>query len=309
MSEITDKKAIQAAEFVNLTVGKRSLNFAGEDIFYKLSKNESRPVAIESAPVFFVGADGKTYDTNRYKIGIRNNQLAGIMSKRYTFISNEKAYQLIQDSGFKPERTDFSKTGNAMFVQVFSDDASGLRPHTFTAQGESDKVEVGLLIRNSIDGTTSFGGDIFTYRSRCSNGAVVGKKSLGSFSVKHVGQYEKLVAVFKAQLNRAFELSTKVKTYYQKATEVKINQEIAESLIKTKLPQKFLPDFISIDEKITILADKNRTVWEGFNAITEKAWHGIHGQDGKSLDITTRKQYTERANSWLMATVAPLVVA
>lgn len=304
---VTDKKEIQSAEFVNLAVGKRSLNFSGEDIFYKLAKNESRPVAIESAPVYFVGADGRTYDTKRYKVGIRNNQLAGIMSKRYTFISNEKAYQLITDAGFKPERTDFSKNGNAMFVQVFSDEAKGLAPHTFTNDGNGDRVDVGLMIRNSIDGTTAFGGDIFTYRSRCSNGAVLGKKSLGSFSVKHVGQYERLVAVFRSQLNRAFDLSMKVKAYYQKAAEVKINMEMAETLIKTKLPQKFLPDFINVvkernnPQKI-ILERKDASVWEGFNAITEKAWH-------QDVGITTKKQYTERANSWLINVVEPLMVA
>jgi len=309
MSAITDKQQVQSATLVDLTLGTRKLNFSGEDIYFKLAKNETRQVNIESAPVYFTGADGKIYDTKRYKVGIRNNQLAGIMSNKYTFISNEKAYQLIQDVGFKPERTEFAHNGNAMFVQVFSDSAKGMRPHTFTNDGQNgDKIEVGVMIRNSIDGTTSFGGDIFTYRSRCSNGAIIGRKELGSFSVKHVGQYDRLIAVFKTQLARAFELSMKVKTFYQKSAEVKINQEIADELVKTKLPHKFLPDFINVVKKRgspteLILEDKNRTVWDGFNKITEKTWHD------DELGITTKRQYTERANAWLLNVVQPLVVA
>lgn len=299
---ITDKKAILEAQFMDLTAGKRTLNFIGEDIFYKLTKQEYRPVTIESAPVYFNGADGKLYDTKRYKVGIRNNQLAGIMTNKYTFIANEKAYQLIRDSGFKPTNVEFAHNGNVMFVQVFTDKV-GDGPHMWSNdQNGGDKVQVGVMIRNSIDGTTSFGGDIFTYRSRCANGAIIGKKNLGSFSVKHVGQYDRLVAVFRAQLNRAFDLSVKVKQFYMKAAEVKINQEIAESLIKTKLPQKFLPDFIKVEKKATILQDKNRTVWDGFNEITDKAWHGY-------ISITTKRQYTERANAWLLNVVEPLVVA
>jgi hypothetical protein len=230
-----------------------------------------------------------------------------VVSSKYTFIANEKVHALIQDAGFKPETLKFSKDGYKMFAEVFSDDASGLRPHTFTAQGNGDKIEVGVMIRNSIDGTMAFGGDIFTFRSRCSNGAIIGKQELGSFSVKHVGNYERLIAVFKAQLNRAFELSMKIKPYYQKAAEVKINQELAESLVKTKVPQKFLPDFINVDKQKNspakiILEDKNRTVWDGFNQVTDNAWHG------EKVGITTMRQYTERANAWLMAAVEPLLV-
>lgn len=304
---ISDKKALAQAEFMDLTVGKRTLNFSGEDIFFKLAKNEQRPVSIESAPVFFTGADGKTYDLKRYKVGIRNNQIAGIMSTKYTFISNEKAYSLIKDSGFKPTNVDFAHNGNAMFVQVFSDEVAGA--HVWSNDGKGgDMVNVGVMIRNSIDGTTSFGGDIFTYRSRCSNGAILGKKELGSFSVKHVGQYDRLIAVFRAQLNRAFDLSVKVKNYYMKSAEVKLNQAMAEALVATKLPQKFLPDFIATSKTKNnplqvILEDKNRTVWDAFNKVTENSWH-----EG-DLSIVTRRQYTERANAWLLNTVAPLVEA
>src|ERR1041385_8333832 len=110
------------AEIVDLTLGKRTLNFVGEDLFFKLTKEESKPVSIESAPVFFTGADGKLYDTHRYKVGIRNNQLAGIVSSKYTFISNEKVYQLIRDAGFQtPEKVEFAHNGNVMFATVFSD--------------------------------------------------------------------------------------------------------------------------------------------------------------------------------------------
>jgi len=289
---------------MDLTTGKRSLNYVGEDIFYKLVKQESRPVKIESAPVYFRGADGNTYDTRRYKVGIRNGKLAGIVSNKYTFISNEKVYQLIEDAGFKPTNAEFGSGGNSMFVQVFSDDLHASRDaHVWSNDNQNgDKVEVGLMVRNSIDGTAAFGGDIFTYRSRCSNGAIIGKKSLGSFSVKHVGEYSRLLAVFRAQLNRAFELSTKVKTFYQKSTEVRMNQQLAESLVQTKVPQKFLPDFVSIEDKKTVLHNKDATVWETFNSMTEKAWHA-------DIGITTRRQYTERANAWLINVTEPLLVA
>lgn len=298
---ISDPKAVQQATFLDLTVGKRALNYTGEDLYYRLTQNVSKPVNIESAPVYFAGADGKIYDLKRYKVGIRNGQIAGIMSNKYAFVSNEKAYQLVKDAGFKPTNVEFAHNGNAMFVEVFSDDA-GIGTHSWSNDGKNgDIMNVGVMIRNSIDGTTSFGGDIFTYRSRCSNGAIVGKKELGSFSVKHVGQYERLIAVFRTQLERAFELSTKVKAYYMKAAEVKVNKEMAEALVKTKIPQKFLPDFIKIEKKATILEAKDRTVWDGFNDMTEKAWHS-------DISITTKRQYTERANAWLLNVTEPLLV-
>jgi len=308
MDVITDQKNVKQAEFMNLTVGKRTLNYSGEDIFFKLAKNEIRPVAIESAPVYFVGADGKTYDLNRYKVGIRNNQIAGIMSKKYTFISNEKAYELISDTGFKPSKVEFAHEGNAMFVEVFSDDA-GTGTHTWSNDPEGgDKMEVGVMMRNSIDGTMAFGGDIFTYRSRCSNGAIIGKKDLGSFSVKHVGDYHRLIATVRAHITRAFRLSEKVREYYIKSAEVKMNDEMAKALVATQLPKKFLPDFVNLIKVKNaptqiVLEDKNRTVWDAFNGITERAWH----ENG--LSIVTKRQYTERANAWLLNTVEPLLVA
>jgi hypothetical protein len=298
MSNVLDGRKTEVA-IADLALGKRSVNFTGEDIFYKLTKGEVRQTTIESAPVYFRGADGAIYDTRRYKAGLRNGQLAGIMSNKYTFVSNEKAYELIKSAGFEPTNVEFSNKGNAMFVQVF-DGKSGF----FDADNQGgDKVNVGVMIRNSIDGTTSFGGDIFTYRAACSNGAILGKKELGSFSVKHVGNYERLVATFRMQLGRAFELSRKVKTYYRKAQEVNVNLDIAKALVNTQLPKKFLPEFINVDKHGTVtLQDKNRTVWQGFNDVTEKAWHA------EKLGITSRRQYTERANSWLLNVTEPLLV-
>jgi hypothetical protein len=304
----TNVEEALATKVGGLLLGERKLNFSGESLFEKIVHKRSAPINIETAPMYLTGLDGSIYDPKERKMVLNNGQFVGDVSRRYTVIANEKVYQLIQDAGFKPERTEFDARGNKMFVQVFSDDASGLRPHTFTTDKGGDKIEVGLMVRNDISGHMGFGGDLFTYRSRCSNGAVIGKKELGSFTVKHVGEYTRLVSVMKAMLNRAFDLGMKIKPFYQKATEVAINQEIADKLLKTEIPHKFLPDFMkAITKKNTptqlILERKDATVWEGFNALTEKAWHGT------DLGITTRRQYTERANAWLMNAVAPLIVA
>lgn len=288
---------------LHIPLGQKKLEYQGEDIFFKLTKGESRQVTIESAPVLALGADGQQYDTKRYKIGLRNDWITGIVSRKYTFVANEVAYKLVNDAGFKPTNVHFSKSGNAMFIEVFNDGLRAIGGHHWSNDGQNgDDVNVGVLVRNSIDGTASFGGDIFTYRSRCSNGSIIGKKQLGSFSVKHIGEYNRLLSVFRQYLDRAFRLSKQVKSYYQKAAEVKVNQEIAEAFVKTHIPQKFLPDFIQVDEGKVFLQDKSTTVWDAFNESTEKVWHL------EKLGIGSKVTYTQRANTWLLQTVEPLVV-
>lgn len=288
---------------LHIPLGQKKLEYQGEDIYFKLTKGVSQPVKIESAPVLALGADGNHYDTKRYKIGLRNDWLTGIVSRKYQFVANEVAYDLVTKAGFKPTKTHFSKTGNAMFIEVFSDKV-GSAAHSWSNDGKNgDEVNTGVLIRNSIDGTTSFGGDVFTYRARCSNGAIIGKKQLGSFSVRHVGEYSRLLSVFRQYLDRAFKLSQQVKVYYQKAAEVKVNDELAQAFVNTKIPQKFLPDFIQVlDNGKVKLQDKSTTVWDAFNQSTEKVWHL------EKLGIGSKVTYTQRANTWLLNTVEPLVV-
>lgn len=294
-----------------LPIGKKVLNYTGDSLYHHLVFGQKKEVNIESALVYARGVDGKTYDNGRYKLAMCNGDDIGIMSRKYTFIANEKVYELVKDAGFKPTNVEFAHNGNVMFLDVFTD-KMGKGNHVWSNDGKNgDMVEVGVQIRNSIDGTSAFGGDIFTYRSRCSNGAILGRKDLGTFSVKHVGQYDRLLAVFRAQLNRAFDLSVKVRDFYMKSAEVKMNEAIAQNLLKTALPKQFLPDFVKVIKEKGVapkvhIEDNSATVWQGFNAITDKTQKA---KDNGELGITTWRQYTERANAWLLNTVQPMVAA
>src|SRR6185503_12818562 len=104
--------SVEQVKFADLHVpiANKKLNFEGEDIYYKLTHNESRPVKIESAPIYFNGVDGKLYDTKRFTAGFRNEKLTAIVSRKYQFVANEVAYKLIKESGFSPTETHFSKS-------------------------------------------------------------------------------------------------------------------------------------------------------------------------------------------------------
>ena len=74
---------------------------------------------------------------------------------------------------------------------------------------------------------------------------------------------------------------------YKRWTTMQLTVPLAERL--AFLPEKYLPDVIKLkDGKITAESlEASETVWEAFNEITNKVWHG-------TADIRTKTEYTDK---------------
>jgi hypothetical protein len=299
---LSQKGTAPNTEFLDLHVpiGAKRLHYEGPDIFAKLKLGLDKSVKIESAPVLSRGADGNFYDNKRHKMGMRDGWPTAIVSRNYTFVANEIVHDMVTKSGFKPTNVHFSKSGDAMFIEIFPDESNSTASRfSWSNDGKNgDNVKVGVMVRNSIDATAALGGDIFTYRARCSNGAIVGRKDMGSFSIRHVGAFDGLMAKFKQHMRTAFEMSLKVKEVYMQAERTKYSDRLAEAMVATAVPKKFLPSFIRVlPNGQVVVDDKNRTAWDAFNEVTENVWHS------DKLSMPSKMSYTQRANSWLIQAV------
>ena len=191
---------------------------------------------------------------------------------KYTLLPNEEVLSLLGAAGFNPTQVYRSRGGNAIHAQVL-EDKTDRNTHEIV---EGDSVKVGVMVRNSIDGSLAFGGDIFTYRLLCSNGAIARGAEVGSFTYKHLGEREKLTAGVKDMIERVLNAGTELIATYRMAAEISLNQQFADQLAKTYIPDVYIPKYIDMKDrtkpKLTAAA-QSVSLWQAFNYMTKEMWH------------------------------------
>lgn len=271
------------AEIIDLSLGPRSTQW--------------EQYGIHEAPILLEGTDQKERESKQYKAILRKDRLTAIVSTKYTLYPNEEAIKDINEAiagtSFHPHQEKFSRNGNAIYKTYLSDD--------WKREVEvGDIVQLGFMLRNSIDGSTGFGIELFSYRLVCKNGAVAPGAALGRISRMHVGDFSRAMLGLKEQIFRLMQVGEDLIQTYRKWTQIRINQKLAEVLAKSAIPNKYLPDYIDVTKEGSISLLQTPTLWTVFNDVTQAVWHN------NKLQPQTIVQHTEAVHNLL---VAPEVMA
>lgn len=219
------------------------------------------------------------------------------LKKFYEFIGdkNERGKKFENQVGHK-----FFKNPDDFKHVLFAHSDRPLKMHalyTFKEQVEiqkNDFVNVGISINNSIDGRSSFGVSLFTFREVCSNIFWhLGKKTSRRISDSNI-----LTALYKAHM-KSLDIDYIVKSIrqvidsgidviaeYRSMTERKLLQKQAE-LIVQYLPRKMVKEampYIHVEEKANkVSLVKAPTIWNNFNDATGWTWHNAKTQVGTKM--------------------------
>ncbi|MEM2571026.1 MAG: DUF932 domain-containing protein [Thermoproteota archaeon] len=139
---------------------------------------------------------------------------------------------------------------------------------------EGEEVLPGFQLRNSEDGSLSFGIDVMTYRVACMNGAIIPSKTVLPMKVfwRHTGQLKPLTRknVLMEEIRKVVNLAKRYIEGYRLLAEIELSREVAEKLAE-KLPKIYLPEYIKAEEgRVELL--KAPTLWEAYNDITRLIW-------------------------------------
>lgn len=185
------------------------------------------------------------------------------------------------------EKIQYSHNGYSAYWTLLSEDFRNVVKGSYV---KDDIVQIGLIIRNGIHTGVSLGADFLTHRLACANGAVGRGANFGSLSIRHIGDPAKMIETFKLGIPIIIKLGSRIIEYYQKATEIKLDERIARHIYKkTGIAGKYYPDYFHIDmdqkeleKRITLTREgRNITLWELFNDLTAPLTHSYNTPDQK----------------------------
>lgn len=250
------------------------------------------------APVFLKVEGGKILESDQYKAILKGNELTAITSKRYQLFPNEEARRVVQavtaGGNFQYLKSGKSRGGNAIYDYYTYDGEREIVPN--------DPIKLGFVMRNSIDGSTGFGLNLFTYRLICENGAIFGQRTLGRLGMRHVLGSDFSIKAVEQAVEAIVSLGDKVIDLYKGWSMINLNQEIAERLVDSRIPVKYLPDYIKVKRKTKeVSLETTPDLWSLFNDITQKVWHKPEGKTTE-LDPRSQSDYLEELHEVLTVT-------
>lgn len=226
-----------------------------------------------------------------YRAVMRQNDLVAIVKKHYTLFPNEEALKISDQAAKLAKMAPFVVKKNDNWMMNKSDTrlyamyvpksavADGIAGHQMV-QVNGDEVLTGITIRNSIDGSSSFGVGLFTFRSACSNGVIVGRKDIASIYKVHTKSLNATTNRLRDIILSMMERGNDVIESYREMAETKITLELVEKLNKSRLSKNVLPNYVT--EKDLKSELKKLTEWQLYNDITAAIWHGA------KTDISTK---------------------
>jgi len=244
---------------------------------------------LEELPIMFAGRD------TPYKAIVRNEKLVKILGRGYELFPNEEALKIADEAaklvGLEPmaiEAPGLTVDGNVLL------DKDAIRVRALYHLGRVEKIDgeevnVALNVFNSIDGSTAFGCGIFTYRYICGNGVIYGKEKVLDIRRVHTKGLQTVVQDLKARMVLMLERGVDVLDSYRRMTEERVTEKLIDRILRTRLPKRVLPDYITEEE--VILPDL--TQWQLYNDITEAIWHNADtGLHTKTFQFNTLHKVT-----------------
>jgi hypothetical protein len=156
----------------------------------------------------------------------------------------------------------------------------------YTVNG--DKMHIGVGVHNSIDGTTSFGAGIFTFRNACKNMVLAGskgyhqdfdqRKTLEYIYRRHTSSIDPIIGDLSNTIAKIMDRAAGIIDAYKRMAEKKVDaeylEELAKKLSRSRLPAKVLPSYLKAEpDKTEEQQAKPETVWDIYNDLTANIWH------------------------------------
>ncbi len=121
-------------------------------------------------------------EQTKYKAILQAGQIAQIATTQYHVLPNEEAVKIADATAEQMGLVPFDEFTGSWFQRL--DDhviVDGFKVHALYALNEpykvnGDEMHIGVGVHNSIDGTTSFGAGVFTFRNACRNMVLAGSK-------------------------------------------------------------------------------------------------------------------------------------
>ena len=203
-------------------------------------------------------------EQTKFKGIVKAGKLVNLVSKRYTVIPNEllieEVVPLIERFGYEQLDSPAKGIVSARYMQYF------VKPKLEDVNGEG--IKLGMLLRNSIDGSLSLGLEGFSYRTLCSNGVIMGKESVYSFTKKHMGSAKDILSNLEEGVALVNKTSLRILEKYNHMMKVEFNKEKYGEL-KKQLPKK---DLVDVARRIGTGTD-----WDAFNSVSQNLWHNEKG--------------------------------
>lgn len=229
----------------------------------RINSKWNRDYGIETGELRY---DGKPTD---YRVLTKDGEFVAVVGKYYKILPNEVALELARSSadelGFEELTTHTNDRGTrvtAMFTYPEEIEIT-----------EGDTANVGFTIVNSIDRSTSFGVEGFTYRGICGNGVIMGKKEIALSARKHTTGLKVDPKSITKRIETVLVTVRDVINAYQRLAKVKLNEEIADRIAESRLPQKVLPPYIEVEKGELQSLDINLSQWQAYNDISANIWH------------------------------------
>jgi hypothetical protein len=216
-----------------------------------------------------------------FKAITRDGQFVTILGRGYYLFPNEEALTLATQAAdlvglkpFAPKGLDGTKRlrqqGNVFYNREQTlMHAWYAPPKTYDVQGE--QMKIGCDVVNSIDGSSSFGCSVFTYRSICANGVIFGYRELAGFKRMHTKGMEHIVSGLKTRMVRVMDTALETLERYQQLAETPATEALVAKIRNSRLPNKVLPDYLQEDAAED--APLGFTEWQLYNDITQEIWH------------------------------------
>jgi hypothetical protein len=146
-----------------------------------------------------------------------------------------------------------------------------------------DTVRIGAMVRNGIAENMSVGFDLWTYAVTCQNGSIGRNKELGSQAWKHIGKADLLKNDIYEGLNEMVSVGEEFVWYYEQANLIQFTQDHLKKIYESaNIADKYFNEkYFEIVRKEgkgrkvedILLAQKDISLWEGYNALTQSLWH------------------------------------
>lgn len=198
-----------------------------------------------------------------------------LVSLTFAVIPNELVKDLVQKhtthlglTPYEPPHLKYKKTLDRYRLRM------DLLTERKEAIRKGDVVQLGISVRNSIDGTMSFGIDLFALRLVCLNG-LIAPSTLFSYTVRHVGEAQMILSEFQREVSEVLQKADALIRIYREMASTPLDETLARRLLSLNLPHMYyapLPfafndkgEFVGLTETID--------VWEAFNRMTQVITH------------------------------------
>lgn len=255
---------------------------------------------IEQLPIFLNGED----TTNR--ILAKDNEFVGIVGKHYRVLPNELALELADESAKLSELvpfTDINTHDMGYRGMTFFDGHNNAiknkwKLHAFYTTNRAteiggEKVNIGVAVHNSIDGSMGFNVGVFTYRMICSNMVMAGFKDINRGMLgktleylygRHTDSLTHIVSNLKEKMVTVMEKAHLIVDSYEGMSRQRATEELIKNLRDSRISDKILPEYCKAEE----LEVSDLSEWDVYNDITEAIWHS----DRTNMD--TKQTYMDQ---------------